>query len=345
MTNLTLSFAFGENPRSRPLIDGRVSPEGIDLHPTRSGMQELAWRQFHGHEFQISELSMSSLIASHSRGDRSFIGIPVFTTRGFMQTAILVRDGAGIDTPEKLAGKRIGVPEYQQTAALWARGILEHEFGVHPTSCHWYMERLPEQSHGGSTGFEPPEDLDFQYIPWEKNIDAMLASGELDASLLGGPWGSAPSNVRGRTRKAIVNANRGAVRYGPGTGISRLFPDPAAEGARYFRKTGIFPVNHGVAVRSDVLEEHPWVALNIYQAFLEAKDLWSADKDEAERAYLDTGSVDEGAFQGLQKDLYPYGVRANRHLLETLIQYSFEQGLSDRLVSIEEIFYSPTLDL
>jgi 4,5-dihydroxyphthalate decarboxylase len=345
VTNLPLSFAFGENSRSRPLIDGRISPEGIDLHPTRSGMQELAWRQFHGHEFHVSELSMSSLIAAHSRGDRSFIGIPVFTTRGFMQTAILVRDGASIDSPEKLAGKRIGVPEYQQTAALWARGIMHHDFGVDPTSCHWYMERLPEQSHGGSTGFQPQDDLDFQYIPWEQNIDQMLRAGELDASLLGGPWGSAPSNVRGRTRKTIVNANRGSVRYGPGTGVSRLFADPAAEGARYFQKTGIYPVNHGVVIRSDVLEQYPWVALNIYQAFLEAKDLWIADMVEGERAYLDTGSIDARAFERLQTDLYPYGVRANKHMLETLIQYSFEQGLSDRQVSIEEIFYGPTLEL
>jgi 4,5-dihydroxyphthalate decarboxylase len=345
VSNLSLSFAFAENPRSRPLIDGRITPEGIDLHPTRSGMQELAWRQFHGHEFQVSELSMSSLIAAHSRGDRSFIGIPVFTTRSFMHTGILVRDGAGIDSPEKLAGKRIGVPEYQQTAALWARGIMQHEFGVEPTSCHWYMERLPEQSHGGSTGFQPPKDLDFQYIPWEKNISQMLEAGELDASLLGGPWGSAPAGAAGRTRTTIVNASRGTTRYGPGTGISRLFPDPAAEGARYFRKTGIFPVNHGVVIRADVLEHHPWVALNVYQAFLEAKDLWYRELLDGARPYLDTGTLDQGGFEALQRDLYPYGGRPNKPMLETLIDYSFEQGLSDRRVSVDEIFYEPTLEL
>ena len=345
VNSLQLSFAFAENPRSRPLFDGRISPEGIDLYPTRSGMQELAWRQLHGREFHISELSMSSLIAAHSRGDRSFVGIPVFTTRAFMHTGILVRDGAGIDSPSQLVGKRIGVPEYQQTAALWARGVLHHEYDVPPASCRWHMERLPEQSHGGSTGFQPPENLDLQYIPWDDSIQKMLEAGRLDASLLGGPWGSAPSNTRGRARKAVINASRGASRYGPGTGISRLFPDPASEGARYFRKTGIFPVNHGVAIRADVLERYPWVALNVYQAFLEAKDLWLADLEEGERAHLDTGTVDDRIFADLQTDLYPYGVAANREMLETLAEYSFEQGLSGRRVSLDEVFYGPTLEL
>jgi len=345
MSNLELSFAFAENPRSRPIIEGRIAPEGIDLHCTRSGMQELAWRQFHAHEFDASELSMSSMIAAQSRGDDSFVALPIFTTRSFMHTNVLVREAAEISGPENLVGKRIGVPEYQQTAALWARGILHHEYGVDPLTCHWYMERLPEQSHGGSTGFNPPKGLDLQYIPWENNIVDMMLADELDASLLGGSWGVLAPSANARRRKSIVNENRGSTHIGPGSGIRPLFSDPRAEGARYYAKTGIFPVNHGVAVQRDVLERHPWVALNIYQAFQEAKDFWVAELQEGSRPYLDTGLLSTEAGKSLDEDLFPYGVRANRTMLETVIDYSYEQGLSDRRIQLEELFYPPTLEL
>lgn len=345
MSNLELSFAFAENARSRPILEGRIAPEGIDLRCTRSGMQELAWRQFHAHEFDASELSMSSMIAARSRDDDTFVALPIFTTRSFMQTNVLVREAAQINRPEDLVGKRIGVPEYQQTAALWARGILQHEYGVDPKDCHWYMERLPEQSHGGSTGFQPPEGLDFQYIPWEQSIAGMLLTGDLDASLLGGSWGVLAPAANATRRKSIVNENRGTTRLGPGSGVRPLFPDPRAEGARYFAKTGIFPVNHGVAVQRSVLDRHPWVALNIYQAFLEAKDAWLADLHDATRPYLDTGVLNDEASKALEVDLFPYGVKANRTMLETLIDMSFEQGLSDRRITVDELFYPPTLDL
>jgi 4,5-dihydroxyphthalate decarboxylase len=345
MANLELSFAFAENQRSRPILEGTIAPEGIDLRCTRSGMQELAWRQFHAQEFDASELSMSSMIAARSRGDDTFVALPIFTTRSFMQTNVLVSEAAGINSPEDLIGKRIGVPEYQQTAALWARGILQHEYGVDPTACHWYMERLPEQSHGGSTGFEPPAGLDFQYIPWEKNIVEMMVAGELDASLLGGSWGVLAPSANSLRRKSIVNENRGTTRLGPGSGVRPLFASPRAEGARYYAKTGIFPVNHGFAVQREVLDKNPWVALNIYQAFLEAKDVWLGELGDATRPFLDTGVLNEDASKGLEEDLFPYGVRANRKLLETLIDYSFEQGLSERRIQVEELFYAPTLDL
>jgi len=308
-------------------------------------MQELAWRQFHAHEFDASELSMSSMIAARSRGDDSFVALPIFTTRGFMQTNVLVREASSILRPEDLAGKRIGVPEYQMTAALWARGILQHDFGVETTSCHWYMERLPEQSHGGSTGFEPPRDLDFHYIPWEKNIGAMLGAGELDASLLGGRWGFSAPVPNSQRRKSIVNENRGSADFGSGSGIRPLFADPQAEGARYFSQSGIFPVNHGVAIQTDFLKRHPWVAINLYQAFLEAKDSWLAEVQEGARPYLETGVLSSEAGIGLRTDVFPYGVRNNRILLETLLDYSYEQGLSVRRVSVEELFYEPMLEL
>ncbi|MBO0691888.1 MAG: hypothetical protein J2P58_03230, partial [Acidimicrobiaceae bacterium] len=155
MSRLQLSFAFAKNPRTEALFTGRVEPEGIDLIGTEVGMSELAWRQFGFKEFQVSELSISSLLISRSNGDDTWVGFPVFTSRQFFHTGVLVREDAGITEPAQLAGKRVGVPEYQQTAALWARGALQHEFDVDPRDIHWFMERPPEKSHGGVTGFVP----------------------------------------------------------------------------------------------------------------------------------------------------------------------------------------------
>ena len=331
MPDITLSCGFAENPRSAPILSGRVRPEGIDFSCSRVGMSELAWRQFRFHEFDFSELSMSSLMMARAQGDDAYIGIPIFTTRSFMQTGVLVREDSGIDEPRQLEGKRVGVPEYQQTAALWARGILQHEYGVDPLRIHWFMERIPERSHAGALGFEPPPGLDLRYIPIETNIGEMMLHGELDATLL---YLGHPNLV-----------DRSSADLGPGSGVRPLFPDRHAEGARYFAKTGLFPVNHGTAIRKEVAERHPWAVVNIYQAFRRAKEAWMEDLRQSLEPYYATGTLDPGAAPGRPKDLFPYGVVANQELLETMIEYSFEQGLTRRKLSIEEIFHPATLDL
>src|SRR5579883_855890 len=179
--NLALSIGITSNPRTWPIIDGTVKPDGVDLIPTVLHPSELFWRQLHFAEFAISEMSCSSFMIAIARGDTRFVGLPIFTTRRFFHTGILVRKSAGIATPADLKGKRVGVPEYQQTAALWARGVLQHEFGVRDRDVEWWMERVPELSHGGATGFKPPPGVTVKQIPLEKNIGAMLIAGELDA--------------------------------------------------------------------------------------------------------------------------------------------------------------------
>ena len=154
--NLQLSIGITNNPRTWPIIDGTVKPDGIDLIPTVLHPSELFWRQLHFSEFAVSEMSCSSFIIAVARGDTRFVGLPIFTTRRFFHTSILVRRKAGIEMPADLKGKRVGVPEYQQTAALWARGVLQHEFGVAPKDMEFWMERTPEMSHGGATGFKAP---------------------------------------------------------------------------------------------------------------------------------------------------------------------------------------------
>ena len=171
MANIQLSLACSDNDRTRPIIDGRVKPDGIDLAVTVLHPSEMFWRQLHHYEFDISEMSMSSLLMATAHGDTRWAGIPVFTSRRFFHTGVLVRKDRGIEQPGDLRGKKVGVPEYQQTAALWARAALQQVYGVTAQDMDWYMERQPEMSHGGATGFQPPSDIKFQYVPPEENVE------------------------------------------------------------------------------------------------------------------------------------------------------------------------------
>src|SRR5579862_8864988 len=174
VANLQLSLAITSNPRTWPIVDGRVKADGIDFTKTVLGPAEMFWRQLSFAEFDVSEISMSELMMIRSRGDERFIGIPVFTTRRFYHTAMLVRRNAGIDGPADLKGKRIGVPEYVQTAALWTRGVLESEFGIAPRDMTFFMERVPERSHAGAIGFSAPPGVTINQIPPEKSIASMM---------------------------------------------------------------------------------------------------------------------------------------------------------------------------
>jgi 4,5-dihydroxyphthalate decarboxylase len=156
---LALSAALTDNVRTRPIIDGRISPEAIRLTTSVMSASEMFWRQLRFAEFDVSEMSLASLFISASRGDARWVALPVYTMRRFFHTWTWVRDDRGIEHPSDLRGKRVGVPEYQQTAAVWARGILLHEFGVHPRDIEWHMERTPDTSHGGATGFNPPQGV------------------------------------------------------------------------------------------------------------------------------------------------------------------------------------------
>jgi 4,5-dihydroxyphthalate decarboxylase len=331
MSKLQLSMAMGSNERSRPVIDGRIQPDGIDLMSSALHGSEIFWRQLHFQDFDISEMSLSSLLIATAQGNRDWVGVPVFTSRQFFHTGIWVRTESGIRQPADLKGKRVGVPEYQQTAALWARGVLKHEFGVDATDIEWFMERTPERSHGGATGFQPPAGVKLNRIPAEKNIGAMMMSGELDATLL---YLTDPNLV-----------DRSRVVFEGNPHVQHLFADRTAEGKRYFRKTGIFPINHGMVVRRSVYERNPWVALNIFNAFRQAKEQVAAQTRALVSTHSQLGLVPDGTAEGLQQDAYPYGVKTNQMVLDTVCQYSHEQGLTPRVLGLDEIFAPSTLDL
>ena len=175
--NIQLSIGMPNNPRTWALLNGQVAPQGIDLMPSTIHPSELFWRQLRFGDFDVSEMSISSFLISLSKGDDRWVGLPIFTTRRFFHTGMMVRRDSGIDVPADLNGRRVGVPEYQQTAALWNRGILQHEFGISPTELEFWMERVPDHSHGGATGFEPPPGVTIHQIPAEKSLGGMMLSG------------------------------------------------------------------------------------------------------------------------------------------------------------------------
>ena len=252
-SDLELSIALSDSPRTRPIIEGRVQPEGIRLLPTVVHPSEMFWRQLKYGDFDISEMSLSSFFIATDRGETDWIGLPIYTMRMFFHTGIQVRADAKIKKPADLKGKRVGVPEYQQTSAIWSRGILEHEFGVKAKDIEWFMERLPDRSHGGATGFKPPKGVKLNQIPDTTNIGEMLMKKELDATLLY------------LTDRNLVDRSRIDIDSAPD--IRLLFPDREAEAQRYYAKTGIFPINHAMVMRRSLLKKYPWIPLNIFRVY------------------------------------------------------------------------------
>jgi 4,5-dihydroxyphthalate decarboxylase len=325
-----LSLAYGRNLRVAAILDEVVGVEGIEVVPSEVHMSELAWRQLRRTgdgvgEFDISELSLSSLLISVDRGDPEFVAVPVFPMRKFFHTGILVRADAGIERPEDLAGRRVGIPEYQQTGALWVRHALLHQFGVEAKDMEWWMGRSKHLSHGGATGFRVPDGVTMHYVPENDDLGSMLLRGELDALLM-------------YIRNTLVD--RSTADLDGDSRVRTLFPDPVTEGVRYFEHTGIFPINHVLTVRRRLVERYPWLPQNLYNAFAEAKRVGEARLRSDLQPY-----VVAGATTPLSRDAYPYGVRANVHVLDALRQGSFEQGLTSRPIGLEEAFVPGLLDL
>jgi 4,5-dihydroxyphthalate decarboxylase len=265
-----------------------------------------------------------------SRGDGRFIGIPVFTTRRFYHTMMLVRKDAGIAGPADLKGKRVGVPEYVQTAALWTRGVLEDEFGTAPKDITFFMERLPARSHAGAIGFTAPPGVTINQIPPEKSIASMLLAGELDACMA---YFGSPGLI-----------DRSDVDLAHHPAIKPLFADRAAEAMRYYKKTGIYPINHGMVIKRTVYERNPWAALNILKAFARANDITDAERHEHVAYHLETGLVAEDYRKPLATRLVSYGLKANRATLEQAAKYSNQQGLTPRIMPMEELFAANVLE-
>ena len=337
MAKLKLGFISAVNERVEPLMRGIVQAEAIEIVPTYSHPSETFLRQLRDQEFPVGEMSMSSYLIARERG-LDLIALPVFPSRRLFHTELSYHTDSGIKKPQDIAGKRIGVSEYQQTAALWQRGILEHDFGVSQYKVHWYMERTEALSHGGVTGFTPPPGISFQRVPPDKSLASMLVNHELDVAAINSPWKNAPNQL-GRSHRITGSESDWSK-------VKMLFTDRIAEGKRFFDKWGFLPVNHAYTIRGDIYRKYPWVAFNLYSGFVKAKEYFNARLAD---------SIPSGLFFGKEyltktqemfgSDPFPYGVKANRKLLETLIDFSHEQGLTTKKMKVEELFAQSTLDL
>lgn len=337
MAKLRLSLAATMNERVKPLIDGEVQVAGVELIPIVSDPSETYWRQLKFQEFEVSAMSTSSYVIARSRGS-DMMAIPVFPSRRFMHTELSYHVDSGIKKPEDLVGKRIGVQEYQQTAALWVRGILEHDFGVSQYKVHWYMERTEEFSHGGATGFTPPKGISFHRIPTDKSLASMLVNHEIDVASANWEFESG--------RNIIDRWSQIRAREGDWSKVKPFFPDRIAEGTRYFKKHGFVPLSHIYVIRGDIHQKYPWVAFNLYQAFVAAKELALERFSEGIPSGLIFGADYLAKTREIfGRDPYPYGIKANRQMLETLIGYSHEQGFIPDKPKIEDLFAPSTLDL
>lgn len=320
---LPLTLACGAYDRTLALALGDVKPAGIDLTYLRMYAEEAFWRMTRHAEFDASEMSTSSYVLRRSRGDDSLIAIPVFTSRFFRQSCVWINANAGIEKPEDLKGKRIGVPEYQMTAAVWIRGFLEDDYGVKPTDMVWRQGGLFQPGRIEKVSINVP-GLEIEPIGEHQTLSQMIADGEIDVVI----GARAPSTFDG-------------VR------VTRLFPNFREVEADYFRRTGIFPIMHLVVLRKDVVERYPWAARSLFDAFVEAKaqalrDLGNSVALHATLPWLIAEMEATRALMG--EDYWPYGLEANRRALEALVRYSHAHGLAERIVPVEELFVSSTLD-
>jgi 4,5-dihydroxyphthalate decarboxylase len=330
VADVELSIALNPGPVTRPLLDGEVTAEGVRWATTAVHPSEMFWRQLRFGDFDISEMSLSSLLQSvQGEGGGDWVGLPVFTTRHVCHTDIIVRTGAGIDKPADLAGKRVGVPEYQQTSAVWSRGVLADEHGVDPSGVTWYMERGAGTSHAGGTGFTPPEGVRIESIAPSESIGSLLASGELDASLLYLSDGNL--------------IDRSPDRASLGSRVRRLFDPPAEEQARYVRESGFRHATHCVVVKRSVAEQYPWLVLNVYAAFERAKKLVAERARTALAPWAPVLAGTSDVLAGIPTtDPWPSGVAGQLPMLGTLCRYAHEQGLTRRLVEPGELFAART---
>ena len=317
MGKLSLSYAGHLADRVRGLYDGFVDVKGIDLHFTALPPVEAFNRVLRG-EFATGEMSFSTAVIRIARGDFPFVAIPVFPARTFRHGAIYVNSAAGIARPEDLIGRRVGVPEYGMTAAVWARGLLKHEYGVGPEDINWVT--------GGLTGpgRKPLVNLDLPKIriedEVERGLNDLLLEGAIDALIA--PQ-VPPALLAGDPRLAY------------------LFADVPAVEREYYKKTRIFPIMHTVVIRRDVYERDPWIAANLFEAFVKAKNLCLADLTIDEPTTVSVPWIQHHVAATKRlfgEDFWPYGVEPNRATIEALCRFLYEQEITQRLVGVDELF-------
>ncbi len=326
MSKLRLTLACWDYDRTRALADGRVQPEGIDLNFLPLHVEETFFRMLRNREFDVAEMSLSSYCVSLMRGDPAFIAIPVFPSRFFRHSCIFVSAKSGIREAKDLVGKRFGVPEYQMTAPVWIRGILADEYGVDPASVTYMSGGEEEPGRDEKLKLNLPDRISLVPIGPDQTLAQMLADGEIDA---------------------LHTARTPSTFYSRPDDVKRLFPNFVEVEKDYYRRTGIFPIMHVVAIRRKVYEANRWIAQSLYKAFCEAQALTYANLavTSAHTSMLpwQLAAVEEARAE-LGDDWWPYGFAKNRAVLDTFVRYHHDQGLSARRLQPEELFAAETFE-
>ena len=325
MARLQLSIAMGDYDRTRALFDGRVQIDGVDPVYMLLNPEEMFFRAMRSQDFDVAELSFSSYLVKHSRGECPYIAVPVFLSRAFRHNSIYVRKDR-IKHPAELKGRRVGLPEYQLTANVWARAILQDDYGVRPEDITWVRGGIDTPGRPEKIALQLPPGVKVEAAPEGSTISELLDRGEIDGFI-----GPRPPN-----RVALRNPN-----------IGWLFDDPTAEAKDYYRRTGVFPIMHVVGIRKELAQAHPWLPAAVVKAF-------TASKAQALKLLSDTSAtkvtlpfVEEqlkAARESLGEDYWSYGVQAARQTLETFVRHHHAQGLSKRLMAVEELFHPATYE-
>ncbi len=325
MSKLKLSIAVGDYDRTRPLIDGAVQIDGVDPVFMMLSPEEIFFRAFRHQEFDICELSFSSYTLKVANGDSPYIAIPAFVSRAFRHTSICIRNDRGIKSPKDLAGRRIGTPEYQLTANVWARAILQDDFGVKPSDVIWVRGGLEEPGRPEKIAVQLPSNIRVESAPPDRSLNEMLAAGDIDGFM--GP--RAPSC------------------FGAHPNVSWLFDDPTAAAMENFSRTGIFPIMHVVGIRKTIADAHPWLAAAAFKAFVQSKAAALAKLSDTSASKVMLPFTEEKLVEAqrlMGEDYWPYGVASSLKTIEPFLKHHHEQGLSKRLVSVGELFAPSTYE-
>ena len=326
MNGLRLSLAMGDYDRTRPIADGRVAIDGVEPICMLLSPEEMFFRAFRHQAFDISELSLSSYSISVARGDSHYVAVPVFLSGAFRHTSIYIRTDKGIAEPQDLRGRRIGIAEYQLSANVWFRGIMQDEYGVAPRDVTWVRGGMNTAGRPEKIKVQLPSDVTVEEAPEGTTLDSLLRSGEIDGF------------VRPRAPRCFDEGH---------PDIDRLFPDTVAAAEAYFCKTGIFPIMHVLGLRRSLADEHPWLPGALLKSFTRAKELAEAALADTSATKVTMPFVEDNlrrARRLMGPDIWSYGASANRKTVETFLGYHFDQGLSPRRVEIEELFHPATLE-
>jgi 4,5-dihydroxyphthalate decarboxylase len=323
MGDIHLTLACEDYDRTRALKDGLIKPEGIELNYLVMSVEEIFWRMMKYEEFDVSELSMGAFLTAAARGRRPFIAIPVFPSRTFRHRCIFINSGSGIERPQDLRGKRMGVPEYSMTAAVWLRGLFQHEYGIRPEEIHWIQAGEEEPGRKDRVDFEMPPGVRLESRT-DRTLNEMIESGEIDAMM-------SP-----RMPTCFLNGS---------PHVRRLFPDYKQAEMDYFKTTGLFPIMHVIVIKRSVYQKEPWVAQTLYKSFCTAKDLCMRQLYDTNILRISlpwTSAEYEETRDLMTADYWPYGLEPNRDNLETLHGYLYEQGLIRQKLDLDELFARET---